>query len=116
MHYCLGEGAREPCANHGLSRNCNYLFKPMSSWSTAQAGRTTKAVEARRPTGTSAFTFNFLSMKTLNLGYPRIGSERELKWASEAYWAGKISLEDLIETGKELGEATGSFKKNREWI
>lgn len=85
----------------------------MSSRSTAQAGRTTKAVEARRPTGTSAFTFNFLSMKTLNLGYPRIGSERELKWASEAYWAGKISLEDLIETGKRIRRGNWLLQKEQ---
>ena len=32
-------------------------------------------------------------MKTNNLGYPRIGSNRELKKASELYWAGKISAD-----------------------
>ncbi|SHF88423.1 5-methyltetrahydropteroyltriglutamate--homocysteine S-methyltransferase [Flavobacterium defluvii] len=41
-------------------------------------------------------------MKTNNLGYPRIGSNRELKKASELYWAGKISAAELIETGKEI--------------
>ena len=41
-------------------------------------------------------------MKTNNLGYPRIGSSRELKKASELYWAGKISADELIETGKEI--------------
>ncbi|MDQ6528081.1 5-methyltetrahydropteroyltriglutamate--homocysteine S-methyltransferase [Flavobacterium sp. LHD-85] len=41
-------------------------------------------------------------MKTNNLGYPRIGSNRELKKASELYWAGKISADELIETGKEI--------------
>ena len=30
-----------------------------------------------------------------NLGYPRIGSQRELKKANENYWSGKISLADL---------------------
>lgn len=38
-------------------------------------------------------------MKTNNLGYPRIGSNRELKQACELYWAGKISEETLLETG-----------------
>jgi len=28
-------------------------------------------------------------MKTHNLGLPRIGGQRELKKASEKYWAGK---------------------------
>ena len=38
-------------------------------------------------------------MKTNNLGYPRIGSNRELKKANELYWAGKISAENLLATG-----------------
>ena len=41
-------------------------------------------------------------MKTNNLGYPRIGSNRELKKANELYWAGKISAEELIDAGKEI--------------
>lgn len=38
-------------------------------------------------------------MKTNNLGYPRIGSNRELKKACESYWAGKIPVEELLATG-----------------
>ncbi|WP_426090782.1 5-methyltetrahydropteroyltriglutamate--homocysteine S-methyltransferase [Flavobacterium sp. DSR3-2] len=38
-------------------------------------------------------------MKTNNLGYPRIGSNRELKKACESYWAGKISSEELLTVG-----------------
>lgn len=38
-------------------------------------------------------------MKTNNLGYPRIGSNRELKKACESYWAGKISVEELLTVG-----------------
>jgi len=34
-------------------------------------------------------------MLTTNLGYPRIGSKRELKKACESYWAGNISETDL---------------------
>ena len=30
-----------------------------------------------------------------NLGFPRIGAKRELKWAVEAYWAGKIDEQEL---------------------
>lgn len=41
-------------------------------------------------------------MKTNNLGYPRIGSNRELKKASELYWAGKISADELLEVGKNI--------------
>ena len=43
-------------------------------------------------------------MQTHNLGYPRIGSNRALKKASEQYWAGKISLTDLLRKGKEITE------------
>ncbi|WP_447981258.1 5-methyltetrahydropteroyltriglutamate--homocysteine S-methyltransferase [Achromobacter kerstersii] len=37
-----------------------------------------------------------------NLGFPRIGAQRELKRAVEAYWAGKLTAEALEETGREL--------------
>ncbi|TGK03378.1 5-methyltetrahydropteroyltriglutamate--homocysteine S-methyltransferase [Leptospira selangorensis] len=41
-------------------------------------------------------------MKTQNLGYPRIGSQRELKKAEEAYWSGKSSLDELLKVGKQI--------------
>jgi 5-methyltetrahydropteroyltriglutamate--homocysteine methyltransferase len=41
-------------------------------------------------------------MQTNVPGYPRIGSNRELKKANEAYWAGKISLEKLQMTARQL--------------
>lgn len=41
-------------------------------------------------------------MKTNNLGYPRIGSNRELKKASELYWSGQLSAEDLLAVGKNI--------------
>jgi 5-methyltetrahydropteroyltriglutamate--homocysteine methyltransferase len=40
--------------------------------------------------------------KATIVGYPRIGRNRELKRAEEAYWAGKISLDELKATAKEL--------------
>jgi 5-methyltetrahydropteroyltriglutamate--homocysteine methyltransferase len=42
---------------------------------------------------------------THNLGFPRIGEQRELKRATEAYWKGSLSEEDLIRTGAELRRA-----------
>lgn len=39
---------------------------------------------------------------THNLGYPRIGEQRELKKATEAFWHGRLSREDLVETGRNL--------------
>ena len=37
-----------------------------------------------------------------NLGFPRIGDMRQLKKAVEAYWKGKSSQDELLNTGKEL--------------
>ncbi|MGN0003757.1 MAG: 5-methyltetrahydropteroyltriglutamate--homocysteine S-methyltransferase, partial [Sphingobacterium composti] len=39
---------------------------------------------------------------TNNLGYPRVGPFRELKKANEAYWAKKISAEELFNAAKEI--------------
>lgn len=43
-------------------------------------------------------------------GYPRIGSQRELKKACENYWAGKMSLERLELTSRQLR------KENWAWL
>ena len=37
-----------------------------------------------------------------NLGFPRIGAQRELKQAQEAYWKSKISEDELLAVGKQL--------------
>ncbi|AKV97072.1 5-methyltetrahydropteroyltriglutamate--homocysteine S-methyltransferase [Marinobacter flavimaris] len=39
---------------------------------------------------------------THNLGFPRIGARRELKFAQEAFWKGRINEEDLQITGADL--------------
>jgi cobalamin-independent synthase len=36
------------------------------------------------------------------LGFPRMGVLRDLKKATEAYWGGKLSRDDLIKEGKRL--------------
>src|SRR5258706_10971773 len=36
------------------------------------------------------------------LGYPRIGSRRELKWALERYWSGQGSEQDLRSQASEI--------------
>ncbi len=40
--------------------------------------------------------------KSANLGFPRLGLKRKWKKASESYWAGKISQDELIATANEL--------------
>ncbi len=37
-----------------------------------------------------------------NLGFPRIGRQRELKFAQEKYWRGEITQVELTQVGKEL--------------
>ncbi len=37
-----------------------------------------------------------------NLGFPRVGTDRELKKALEAYWSGRTDLASLMETGRRL--------------
>ncbi|WP_300496500.1 5-methyltetrahydropteroyltriglutamate--homocysteine S-methyltransferase [uncultured Methylophaga sp.] len=39
---------------------------------------------------------------THNLGFPRIGGHRELKFALERYWRGETAADDLEQTGKTL--------------
>ena len=41
-------------------------------------------------------------LRTTTLGYPRIGRNRELKQACEAYWSSKIGEEDLYRVGATL--------------
>ncbi|WP_319483021.1 hypothetical protein [uncultured Draconibacterium sp.] len=40
-------------------------------------------------------------MLTQNLGFPRIGAQRELKRACEKFWKGISTLEELQETGRQ---------------
>ena len=39
---------------------------------------------------------------THNLGFPRIGSQRELKFALEDYWGGRQNEQDLAITAADL--------------
>ncbi|MCS6974916.1 MAG: 5-methyltetrahydropteroyltriglutamate--homocysteine S-methyltransferase [Cyclobacteriaceae bacterium] len=51
-------------------------------------------------------------MRTHNLGYPRIGNNRELKKACEQYWAGKLPVEELLQTGKIIRKQNWELQKN----
>ncbi len=42
------------------------------------------------------------TLRTAVLGYPRIGEQRQLKRATESYWKGDISQEELLKVGSEL--------------
>ena len=50
-------------------------------------------------------------MQTNILGYPRIGSRRELKKACESFWAGNITEEELLKTGADIRQQNRSLQK-----
>lgn len=57
-------------------------------------------------------------MQTHNPGYPRIGNHRELKKASEQYWAGKIPSNQLEQTGRQIRLFNWQLQKDAgiDWI
>ncbi|KAI9696974.1 MAG: methionine-synthesizing 5- methyltetrahydropteroyltriglutamate--homocysteine methyltransferase [Candelina mexicana] len=46
------------------------------------------------------------------LGFPRMGVNRDLKKATEAYWGGKLSQEDLLAEGKRLRKEHWKIQKD----
>ena len=48
---------------------------------------------------------------SVNLGYPRIGRQRELKKATEAFWAGKIDQAELLSTAAALRKTAWQRQK-----
>jgi 5-methyltetrahydropteroyltriglutamate--homocysteine methyltransferase len=51
-------------------------------------------------------------MITHNLGYPRIGNEREIKKALEGYWSGRLNYDELIKTGAEIKQKNWFLQKD----
>ena len=51
-------------------------------------------------------------MKTSVIGYPRIGKDRELKFASEKFFAGEIGEDELLKVAKEIRK--GDLLKQKE--
>ena len=52
-----------------------------------------------------------MSIRTNILGYPRIGVNRELKKAEEAYWAGKITKQELLDTAAQIRKENWQLQK-----
>lgn len=50
-------------------------------------------------------------MLTQNLGYPRIGSQRELKKICENYWADKTGYKNVIQVGKNIRHENWKLQK-----
>ncbi len=49
--------------------------------------------------------------KSYVVGFPRIGEQRELKFALESFWAKKSSLNDLLNVAKELKKRHWGYQK-----
>ncbi len=48
-----------------------------------------------------------------SLGFPRIGRHRELKFALEGFWSGKIAESELLETARKLRAENWSLQRDR---
>lgn len=55
-------------------------------------------------------------MQTAVVGYPRIGSLRELKFALEKYFRQEINANELAYTAKELRKNIGRLRRMQELI
>ena len=53
---------------------------------------------------------------THNLGFPRIGRNRELKFALEKYWKGELSEQDLLDTAGALRAQHWQDQTHLDWI
>ncbi|UBQ43170.1 5-methyltetrahydropteroyltriglutamate--homocysteine S-methyltransferase [Comamonas thiooxydans] len=51
-----------------------------------------------------------------NLGFPRIGAKRELKFALESYWRGESSRDALKALGAELRQRHWSAQQELDWV
>ena len=54
-----------------------------------------------------------MTIKTANLGFPRIGKHRELKFVLESYWAGKSDAGALLDVGKRLRAQNWALQKEK---
>jgi 5-methyltetrahydropteroyltriglutamate--homocysteine methyltransferase len=57
------------------------------------------------------FIIKCKKMLTNNLGYPRIGANRELKKACEQYWSGKTTIAQLAQTGRDIRKYNWALQK-----
>jgi 5-methyltetrahydropteroyltriglutamate--homocysteine methyltransferase len=55
---------------------------------------------------------SFMRMLKNNLGYPRVGAHRELKKASEQYWAGKTGREELFAIARTIREQNWKLQQD----
>jgi 5-methyltetrahydropteroyltriglutamate--homocysteine methyltransferase len=51
-------------------------------------------------------------VKSVNLGFPRVGEFRELKKATESYWKGNVSESELLEAASQIRKSNWQTQKN----
>ncbi|KKO49074.1 5-methyltetrahydropteroyltriglutamate--homocysteine methyltransferase [Arsukibacterium sp. MJ3] len=51
-----------------------------------------------------------------NLGFPRIGNKRELKFAQESYWKGETNAEQLLATAAQLRRKNWQWQQGLDWV
>ena len=54
--------------------------------------------------------------KVHNLGFPRVGSMRELKFAQEGYWSGKSTKEELLKLASEIRKINWDHQKTLDLV
>ena len=54
--------------------------------------------------------------KVHNLGFPRVGSMRELKFAQESYWSGKSTKEELLKLASEIRKINWGHQKSLDLV
>jgi len=54
--------------------------------------------------------------KVHNLGFPRVGSMRELKFAQESYWSGKSTKEELLNLASEIRKINWDHQKSLDLV
>ena len=54
--------------------------------------------------------------KLHNLGFPRVGSMRELKFAQEGYWSGKSTKEELLKLAGEIRKINWEHQKSLDLV
>ena len=54
--------------------------------------------------------------KVHNLGFPRVGSMRELKFAQEGYWSGKSTKEELLKLAGEIRKIIWEHQKSLDLV
>ncbi len=74
-------------------------------------GRTRPLTHA--PTNQWGMTMSNKTLSVGSLGFPRIGRHRELKFALEGFWSGRITEDDLLETAKTLRAEAWMLQRDR---